>query len=423
MGFQHGVGGVMAASKQLDVIGNNVANSNTVGFKGSRAEFADMFAANFYGVGATQAGLGTRVAAVAQQFNQGNITSTGNQLDLAISGNGMFAMKNPQGTSYTRNGQFQVDKDGYIINGADQLLGYPYNETAAKIDEGLLQPLRIDNSQLSPRSSDTAPITWQFNIDSRSSAPTVAPFDPTNINTYNATSSTKVYDTLGNPYDLNIYYIKGAAAGSWTAEFRIPITDNSVTPPTTTYENLGSQAVTFDTAGKISSPTTKFALTPFDPNTQAIPPMNAAVLNMEVDLTGTTQFGNPFEVNSVSQPGYASSVLTRLNIDKYGTIFGSFSNGQSKTLGQVALTTFANPQGLQQIGNNRWIETLASGNAVHKKAGDSSVGVIQAQAVEDANVDLTQELVNMIQAQRFYQANTQTIKVQDAVMQSLINLR
>jgi flagellar hook protein FlgE len=209
MGFQQGLSGLDAAAKQLDVIGNNVANANTVGFKGSRAEFGDMYANSFYGVASTQAGIGAQTLQVAQQMTQGNITTTNNNLDLAINNNGFFITKsgsttnNGSGTlQYTRNGQFQVDREGYLVNNGDRLEGW--SAVNGVIQQGPVGDLKMQTSLLSPKV--TSKVGMQVNLDSRLTTPTSSPLDPTNPDTFNWSNSTSVYDSLGNPHNLTLYY-------------------------------------------------------------------------------------------------------------------------------------------------------------------------------------------------------------------------
>jgi flagellar hook protein FlgE len=450
MGFQQGLSGVGAAAKQLDVIGNNVANSSTVGFKQSRAEFADMFAASYYGVAATQNGIGTTVQAVAQQMNQGNITITNNQMDLAISGNGFFITQTPTGTAYTRNGQFQVDKDGFVVNNGDKLMGWgPVKDSnPVKMREGELQALKVDTSMIAPVASDGGAasaadprkISLPTQLDSR--LPVIASaFNVDDPTTYNNSTSGTLYDSLGNPLTLTTYY-KKTGQDQWDVYARI----NNPNMPTVSTTGSGSAAnnpvmlsgsgtvagtgvtvtpvnLSFNTDGSLASPTDGFAA--FG-TYGSIAGANPLVVTLDIGTSkdvGTTQFARTFSNKGFDQVGYAAAELTGLQVDKTGIMKARYSNGKTKDIGQVVLSNFKNPQGLQAIGANRWIETLASGSSILNNPGSSNVGLVQSGAVEDSNVDLTSELVNMITAQRFYQANAQTIKVQDAVMQTLINLR
>lgn len=438
MGFQQGLSGVGAAAKQLDVIGNNVANSSTVGFKQSRTEFGDMFAASYYGVAATQNGIGSTVQAVAQQMNQGNVTITNNQLDLAISGNGFFITKTPTGTGYTRNGQFQVDKDGYVVNNGDKLMGWGTvaGSNPVKIREGELQELKIQTDTIAPLASDggsaiTPPnskkITLTTNLDSRQSVPALG-FNVADATTYNHSTSATLYDSLGNPLTMTMYYVK-TANNQWDVYSRVNnpnvATSGSGSAVGDNPYMLGggtAMSLSFNTDGTLTTPsdgTLSFG------TYQSV--AGAADLTVTLDIgsgvSGTTQHGKTFSVRDLNQVGYAAAELTGVQIDKTGVIKARYTNGQTKDVGQVVLANFKNTQGLQSVGANRWTETLASGSPTLNNPGSSNVGYVQSGAVEDSNVDLTSELVNMITAQRYYQANAQTIKVQDAVMQTLINLR
>lgn len=428
MGFQQGLSGVGAAAKQLDVIGNNVANSSTVGFKQSRAEFADMFAASYYGVSATQNGIGATVQAVAQQMNQGNINITNNQMDLAISGNGFFITQTTNGQAYTRNGQFQVNKDGYIVNNGDKLMGWSVvpDSNPAKMREGELQTLKVNTDMIQPVASDggTTPakmVRLTTNLDSRQTVPPLA-FSTADPTTYNHSTSATLYDSLGNPLTLTTYYRK-TANNQWDVYARINNPNMPASASNPTMLNGGAaQSLSFNSDGTLSTPAGgSLAFGSYTSIAGASP--LTVTLDIGTGKSGTTQFGNSFAVNELSQVGYASAALTGLQVDKTGVIKARYSNGQTKDIGQVVLANFKNSQGLQSVGANRWMETLASGSPTLNNPGSTNVGLVQSGALEDSNVDLTSELVNMITAQRYYQANAQTIKVQDAVMQTLINLR
>ena len=461
MGFQQGLSGIGSASKQLDAIGNNVANSSTVGFKQSRAEFGDMFAASYYGVSGTQTGIGSATNSGAQQLNQGNVSVTNNQLDIAISGNGFFTVETSKGMSYTRNGQFGVDKNGYINNGGDKLMGWQVvpGSSPTRMKEGELKALMVPNSVLQPKPSDGGvgstpatvdPIKIATNFDSRQTAPTTT-FNPLDPTTYNHSTSTTLYDSLGNPLTMTTYYVKqqSPAINTWNVFARV---NNPNMPETTAAATLNPQMLTptnslggavttvgaapaytaavmvFTSAGTLVKPAagvtasaTQTAI-PIDFGSYAsIVGANPLQVSMNVD--SSTQYGNTFAVNEMNQVGYASASLTSLQVDNTGIIKVRYSNGQATDIGQVVLANFKNSQGLQSVGANRWIETVSSGPATTNNPGSSNVGFLQSGAVEDSNVDLTSELVNMISAQRYYQANAQTIKVQDTVLQTLINMR
>ena len=424
MSFQQGLSGLNAASKQLEVIGNNVANANTVGFKQSRAEFADVFANSLTGGGGTQIGIGTSLSTVAQQFTQGNVTGTSNSLDIAINGGGFFRMSNNGAVTYSRNGQFKMDKDGYIVDAASKRLTGYAADSAGALQKGAPVDLKINTSDLQPQA--TTKIVGLVNFDSRKAAPAITPFDPTDPTTYNDSTAVTVFDSLGNSHTLQSFFVKDALPNVWKV-FTTADGISTTTLPTPT------ATLTFPATGTGLSPTSVPASPtpvtfaplnpPVPPATVPTVPTGAAAVALTMDYSGSTQFGSNFSINSLSQDGYTSGRLAGFNTGADGTIVGRYSNGQSRTLGQVVLASFSNPNGLQSLGGNAWSESSTSGAPLVGVPGSGTLGVMQSSAVEDSNTDLTAELVNMITAQRYYQANAQTIKTQDQVLQTLVNLR
>lgn len=416
MSFQQGLSGLNAASKQLEVIGNNVSNANTVGFKQSRAEFADVFANSITGGGGSQIGIGTNLATVAQQFTQGNITSTNNSLDIAINGNGFFRMSSNGAITYTRNGQFQLDKFGYIVDSASKRLTGYAADASGNILSGAAVDLQINTADIQPVA--TTEIEGTINLDSRNNPmPALPAFDPTDPTTYNNSTAVTVYDSLGNSHTLQNFFRK-TAANTWNVYTTVDGVSTPALPATTA-------VITFTGTGV--SPTIVPALpsVTFTPLNSATPaaPNGAANVTTTIDYSKSTQFGSAFSINSLSQDGFTSGRLSGFNTAKDGTIVGRYSNGQSKNLGRVVLSSFTNPNGLQSLGGNAWAVSASSGPDLTGTPGTGLLGVLQSSAVEDSNVDLTAELVNMITAQRVYQANAQTIKTQDQVLQTLVNLR
>lgn len=405
MGFQQGLSGLNAAAKNLDVIGNNVANASTVGFKGAQAQFADVYASSLGG--GNQAGIGTRVATIAQQFTQGNITTTNNSLDMAVSGNGFFRLSNNGTISYSRNGQFQMDKSGYIVTPQGyRLTGFLPN-ALGQIVATAPADLLISTADLLPKA--TANITAGLNLDSRSAIIPAAPvFSPNNSATFNNSTSMTVYDSLGSSHVASIYFAK-TATNAWNAYLTV---DGALVPAVL----APLTAMTFGTNGVLTAPAAPVTSAAFTPT-------GAAAQTLTFNFASTSQFGGIFGVNSLSQDGYTSGRLTGFSTGADGMVTGRYSNGQSQTLGQVVLSNFSNPQGLQPLGANNWAETSTSGTPLVGAPGSSSLGVLQTSAVEDSNVDLTAELVNMITAQRVYQANAQSVKTQDQVLQTIVNLR
>ena len=418
MSFQQGLSGLNATSRDLDVIGNNIANANTYGSKASRAEFADMYAASVAGAGANAAGIGTRVAAIEQQFSQGNISTTDNPTDLAINGLGFFQLHDASGSLvYSRNGQFHVDRNGYIVNmDGHRLLGYQAN-AQGQIIPSAATDLRMPTAGINPQ--QTSQVNMELNLDSRSAAtlpagtPTINFSDPT---TYNNATSVTAYDVQGREVPTTFYFQK-TGTDTWnvyaTAGGTSLSTDASGNPtPITT--------MSFPASG--ASPTS-----PSGPITVNIPadPAGAygAISGVQVDMTKATQYGSTFAVTDLSQNGYAPGQLTGLSIEQTGIITARYSNGRTASAGQIELANFRNPQGLQPLGGNEWSATFASGNPIVGTPQSGNLGALQSGALEESNVDLTAELVNMITAQRDYQANAQSIKTQDQVLQTLVNLR
>jgi flagellar hook protein FlgE len=423
MSFQQGLSGLNAASKSLETIGNNVANSNTVGFKGSQAQFADVFASSLTGAGNSQVGIGTKVAQVAQQFTQGNVTASNNPLDLAINGGGFFRLSGNGTVSYSRNGQFQLDRSGFIVNAnGSRLTGYTA-DLRGVLSTGAPGDINIRTSDLAPQS--TSNVGAQINLDSRSEVPAISPVDLNDPRTYTSSSSVAIFDSLGNSHVLQSFYVKTATPGQWDVYATLdgqPFAFN----PDSTVATVG--VLNFTTDGTIDTAATTL---PFNISIDldAVATANGGVNNatsplaFELDYTGSTQFGAVFGVNRLVQDGYTSGRLSGFSISADGVITGRYTNGESATLAQVVLANFTNPNGLQPLGNNVWAETASSGPALVGTPDSGALGVLQASAVEDSNVDLTAELVNMITAQRVYQANAQTIKTQDQVLQTLVNLR
>lgn len=416
MGFQQGLSGLNAASKSLDVIGNNIANSGTVGFKSSDIQFNDVFATALSGGGGAQVGIGTKVGAIMQSFSQGNISITNNPLDIAINGNGFFRMASPSGdVTYSRNGQLHLDNSGYIVNSSGlQLTGYTTIDPVTGLAvPSAPQPIQLNLGGIKANPTSTA--TVGVNLDATSPVVTVIPFDPTNASTFTSATAITAYDAIGEAHDVMLYFVKtNTVPGTWDVHMDMSGVTNA--PPT--YALLTT--LTFNPDGTIVAPAS--VLSP------AYSPINTATaLQIDFDFSDasnpTTQFGSQFGVNFMSQDGYASGQLAGFSTSEDGYVSARYTNGQSKKLGQVTLYNFNSPNGLQPVGNNQWAESSASGPAKVGVPGGNNLGLLQSGAVEDSNVDMTAELVRMITAQRVYQANAQTIKTVDAIMQTLINLR
>jgi len=422
MSFQQGLSGLSAASKNLEVIGNNVANSNTYGEKSSRTEFADMYAGAMTGTSGNNvsAGIGVQIATVAQQFNQGNITPTGNPLDLAINGSGFFQTQDPSNQLlYTRNGQFKVSNTGNIINDqGNKLLGYPA-DAQGNVVQGAAQPLQLPTGGIDPQQTTTS--SMEFNLDSRAAVttPTSGPtIDFTNQATYNNATSVTMFDAKGQDVAVSYYFQK-----TGTDQFDVYATANGATVGGTTGAPSPIASLQYSTDGSaLVSPTGPITLN-IPASTNAAGAATLPINGIQLDVSSATEFGSNFGVTNMTQNGYTAGQLTGVSVDNSGTLIAQYSNGQTKAAGQLELATFRNDQGLAAVGGNAWQQTAASGTPTVGVAGDGNLGTLSAGSLEESNVDLTAELVSMITAQRDYQANAQTIKTMDQAMQTLVNLR
>jgi len=405
MSFRLALSGLNAANTDLTVTANNVANVATTGFKGSRTQFADLFSSSQQGVSSTAVGNGVRVSEVAQQFAQGNINVTDNALDMAISGQGFFVLSDNGAQSYSRAGSFQADRNGYVVNAKQQRLQVYPPLANGGFNTGGLSDLNLTTGISAPQATSTVDVT--LNLPASATAPTNPTFDPADPTSYTNVTSMTTYDSLGAAHTATLYFLKGATANNWTTQLYV---DGAAvgTPQALVYTNAG--ALTTPASGQITFP----AYTPAT---------GAAAMNMTFDFGTTTQFGANFSVNAVSQNGFTTGRLIGVDIDASGVVQARFTNGRSNPLGQIALANFANPQGLQQLGDTSWAETFASGQALRGQAGNSGFGLVQAGALEASNVDVTAQLVNMITAQRNFQANAQMISTSDAITQTIINIR
>jgi len=428
MSFQQGVSGLTASARNLEVIGNNVANASTVGAKVARAEFADVYARAVSVGGASAIGLGVSQTAVTQQFSQGSFRSTDGPLDMAINGGGFFQLKDVTGNSqYTRNGQFKVDRDGYIVNAQSaRLLGYPANDQGVLVP-GQAQPLLMPTAGIKP--STTANVELELNLDARSAstfdAAATPKIDFNDAKSYNNATSVNVFDKKGQEVSLT-YFFQKSAPDSWNvyaAANGLPVNPDGAgnAQPIT--------SITFPTNGSAPinplDPTLPLGPVSFDvpatSNFQSV--VTEPIVGVELDMSTLTQYGAIFGVTDVSQDGFPPGQLSAIKIQPNGIVLATYSSGQSTPIGQIELATFRNVQGLQPLGGNVWGATYESGDPVPGTPGAGNLGVLQAGVVEESNIDLTSELVNMMVAQRIYQANAQTIKTQDSVLQTLVNLR
>lgn len=399
MSFSQGLSGLNAASQALDVVGNNIANSQTVGFKTGAIAFGDVFAGS-------QIGMGVQVAGVNQNFNDGVLGAGTGSLDMGIQGNGFFRLVNQAGrVFYSRNGQFETDASGYIVNNQGMFLtGYQATGTPPVVQPGAaVAPIQIPTGQMAARASDSG--TLNGNLNSGTAVVTKTPFDPSDNTTYSSVTQADAYDSLGNKHTINVYFAK-TADNQWMA----------YTKDTTSADNGFQQtALQFDTSGQLTTNPAKL-------NVQGAAFNGGDPLNFDFDLTGMTQQASDTAMNSPTTTGYAPGLMNGYTVGDSGQIIASYSNGQQQLLGQVVLSNFTNAGGLSSQGNNCWIETPDSGQPVTGTSGSGNLGTLYGNKVEASNVDLSKEMVNMIVYQRNYQSNSQTIKTQSELLQTLVNL-
>ena len=405
MPFAIALSGLNAASADLGVAANNVANVNTTGFKESRAQFSEVFAVGTQSVSSSASGSGVRISSIAQQFTQGNIDFTDNALDLAIGGEGFFVISDGGARSYTRAGAFGVDNQGYVVNAQGaRLQAYPYAGNGL-FNTGTPQDLQLQIGANPP--AETTRADLGINLPANAPLPANPVFDPLDPSSFNHTTSVTVYDSLGAAHTATVYFIKDAAPNTWNTQVEIEGTPVA-----------GAVPIVFNPDGSLNTPAGGLMpLGAYNPGTGA----NDIV--MSLNFGSATQYGSNFGVNSLSQDGYTTGRLTGVSVDSEGVVFARFTNGQSTSLGKLALANFVNPQGLQQLGDTAWGESFQSGDALLGEAGTASFGNIQSGALESSNVDLTAQLVQMITAQRNFQANAQMISTADTITQTVINIR
>jgi flagellar hook protein FlgE len=437
MSFNIGLSGLYAANKQLDVTGNNIANVATTGFKSSRAEFADIYAASKLGTGQNAIGNGVNLAAVSQQFTQGDVNGSGGLLDMAIQGGGFFVQKGSDGSlEYTRSGSFRTDKNGYITNnvGTSRLQGYAADEDG-NIVKGGLTDLRINLSYLAPKASTKVDSTSNLNSSEPVIDQTAKPFDPSDTNTFTTQYPTTLYDTQGNAHPMVQYLVK-TDSNEWKSYTLIdgrnpdgtPVSgDDAVAPVAST--------LSFDTSGKLTGiitppstvSNTTLTIADWKPGVMQGDTWvdNGAAANptgIAVNMSDITQYNSASYRNPPVTDGYATGEITGLRIDGSGVLFATFSNEQSKAIGQISLASFNNEQGLQSAGGTTWKETFSSGQPGFDAPQSGTLGSIVANSLENSNVNLTNELVDLIKAQSNYQANAKTISTQSTIMQTIIQM-
>ncbi len=419
MSFAIALSGLNAANSELSVASNNIANVGTHGFKGSRAEFSDVYSVNAFSTSKTAIGSGVLLSQVRQQFNQGSLAYTDNGLDLAINGGGFFMTSVEQGTldpSYTRAGSFGVNSTGYVVNSQGQYLQTfpvdPNDGTVISTSFSSATALQVPDSFGAP--SATNQVTMGVNLPSGSPDIPIGNFDPTDGSTYTQTTSTTVYDSLGNPHTHQVYFIKTDSANNqW--EVRNYLDSTPMTPS-------GSETLNFNPSGILTTPASGTIV--YNPQTLT---NGANPLSLTVNLTDplgtdTTQFSSPFSIASLTQNGAGTGRLNGLEVTEEGIIQANYTNGESRALGKLVIADFPNAEGLRQVGNTMWRETVSSGQVLVGEANTGRFGSIQASALETSNVELTSQLVKLITAQRNFQASAKSIETSNTVTQTIINI-
>ena len=473
MSFNIALSGLNAAQKDLDVTSNNIANVNTTGFKESRAEFVDVYAASLLASGKTKVGDGVLTADVAQQFQQGSIQFTNNALDLAITGNGFYAVVpeiDSLETSYTRAGQFKLNDSNFVVNSAgEHLLGVPVNPdgTSASVSLSTAEPIRIPTASGAPQK--TSEVDVRMNLPAGDSYIATAPgnFDPDDPLTFNHSTSVTIFDSLGDSHIMTYYFVKDDPASDsnewmmFAGVDGVPIDladpggqtdpDPSIppaTPPAITNPQGGAVSGPLSATGGVTGMRMYFDSSgdfvaqlpmPADGGITTVA-LGATILSNGADPTQTvkidfnldplgpnpnepTQFASNFEVTSLEQDGLAVGRLTGIDIGNDGLIRATYSNGTSEPLSRIALVNFANEQGLTQIGNSSWKESISSGEALAGEAGSGTFGTINSSALEQSNVNLTTELIDLISAQRNFQANSRALEVDNQLNQTILQIR
>ncbi|MCP3130274.1 flagellar hook protein FlgE [Shewanella sp. KJ2020] len=453
MSFNIALSGISAAQKDLNTTANNIANANTIGFKESRAEFADVYANSIFSNSKTAVGGGVATSQVAQQFHQGSLQLTNNSLDLAIKGGGFFVTASEIGTldhQFTRAGAFKVDKNNYMVDSAGNFLQtFPVDKEGNSTSVSLTtaKPVQIPDTAGSPVKTEN--VSLQMNLNAKESALDPAAFDPLDPKTYNNVTSMTIYDSLGEPHVMTTYFVKptnGSYNGesNWVAYYAVDGKQVDLAGPAGTYQTDttgdGNPDATSSaqTAGGWKGSVLKFnsvgVYTGSDPaaiTTETLGIGGAGVLGAGADGTQTltvkfnapTQYAAPFAATELTQDGTTVGRLTNVEIGEDGLITASYSNGSTVPLARVALVRFANEQGLTQVGNTSWKASLESGPALAGQANSGTFGSISSSALEQSNIDLTTELVDLISAQRNFQANSRTLEVNNTLQQTVLQIR
>ena len=438
------VSGLETASTAISVIGDNIANANTPGFKEKRAEFSAVLGQSITsGAGFSQIGAGARVNDVGTIFSQGVFETTQRNTDLGIEGRGFFVLQNQTGRSYTRSGIFGFDSTGLLVDSnQNRVQGYGINAATGQ-SNGVLGDIQV-NLPLSPPQPSSL-IQLAMNLDANETAiPAGGPsppsvFDPANAEvTSNFREVVTVYDSLGSARDATVFFSK-VGANQWEFNVTLPDGDSGArTGEPFVLQAGGTGLLTFNTVGELESinplgggpgnvdPTITFA---FDTSNGAAASQDISFGLGPVTTPGglqtgavTTQFNRPTVTNTASQDGFSSGTLTALNIDNDGTLVGVFSNGETTPLARIALANFGNVEGLTEIGGSRLIESIESGAPIIAAANSGNLGSIRSSSFEKSNVDLPKQFVNLIVSQRAFQANTRTVSVTNELLANLVQL-
>nr|WP_086941130.1 flagellar hook protein FlgE [Thaumasiovibrio occultus] len=435
MSFNISLSGLGAAQKSLSTTSNNIANSNTYGFKQSRAEFGDVYSKSIFTNAKTANGQGVQTSVVAQQFHEGSSVYTNNPMDLRISGSGFFAVADdrlqPNQHSLTRNGAFHLDKENQIVNSEGQfLLGYGVDPDTDAVVSYEPQSMQVPDKYGQPRPSTAVDVG--VNLPAGEEGKLIAAFDHNDPTTYNKSTSVTTYDSLGQPYKLSTYYVKdNTAPNQWSVFYTM--TDSEGEKPVDILNGSTANAaghtgstLTFNTDGSVASvnggnPITTEPLGADGANIQ----LNGAddAQQISFDFDEPTQYASPFEIRRFSENGATTGYLTKVDIDSRGSIVATYSNGENVTLGRVAMGRVANEQGLSQAGGTQWKVTQESGALVWGEASTGAMGAIKSGTLEQSNIDMTQELVDLITAQRNFQANSRALDVGNQLQQNILQIR
>jgi flagellar hook protein FlgE len=453
MSFNIALSGIAASQKDLNTTANNIANVNTTGFKESRAEFADVYASSIFANGKTTVGGGVTPTQVAQQFHQGNLNSTNNSLDMAINGGGFFVTSSgisSQDLNYTRAGAFKVDANSYLVDSSGNFLqtfevDKEGNSTSVSLTE--TKPVRIPDTAGSPKKTEKIGI--QMNLDASDPTHDPALFDPTNKDTYNNSTAITMYDSLGEPHVMTTYFVRPQDAAyngesNWVAFYAVDGKQVDIAGPAGTFgrdttgdgnPDASGTAVTaggwkgsvikFDELGSHTStdPVSIVTETLGNGGADVLGPGTDGSQTLNIDFNNPTQYASNFETTELTQDGTTVGRLTSVEVGADGLINAGYSNGSTVALARVALARFSNEQGLTQVGNTSWKASLDSGVALAGEANSGTFGSIRSSSLEQSNVDLTTELVDLISAQRNFQANSRTLEVNNTLQQTVLQIR